>query len=155
MRDIKDLCARIEDELSKIAAFYMKYIGFDLTGKGLGIDLSDEISGKLSFNVGKVEVQDYKVIFSIDNRVPVTYRCMQVQELIQKHLSGSGFRFENPNATESIHIPKDSFLSNFQDSLSVDYCVNILCPNSCHNHCLLPILSPLSKEVLSCIFHYL
>ena len=100
----------LQNELSRIAAFYMKYIGFDLTGKGLGIDLSDEISGKLSFNVGKVEVQDYKVIFSIDNRVPVTYRCMQVQELIQKHLSGSGFRFENPNATESIHIPKDSFL---------------------------------------------
>ena len=99
-----------ENELARIATFYMEHIGFDLTGKGLGIDLTDEISGRLSFNVGKVEVCDHKVIFSIDNRVPVTYRCAQVQELIQKQLIGSGFRFENPYATESIHVPEDSFL---------------------------------------------
>ena len=68
------------------------------------------ISGRLSFNVGKVEVCDHKVIFSIDNRVPVTYQCAQVQELIQKQLIGSGFRFENPYATESIHVSEDSFL---------------------------------------------
>ena len=99
-----------ENELARIATFYMEHIGFDLTGKGLGIDLTDEISGRLSFNVGKVEVCDHKVIFSIDNRVPVTYQCAQVQELIQKQLIGSGFRFENPYATESIHVPEDSFL---------------------------------------------
>ena len=81
-----------ENELARIATFYMEHIGFDLTGKGLGIDLTDEISGRLSFNVGKVEVCDHKVIFSIDNRVPVTYWCAQVQELIQKQLIGSGFR---------------------------------------------------------------
>ena len=63
-----------ENELARIATFYMEHIGFDLTGKGLGIDLTDEISGRLSFNVG------------------------------------SGFRFENPYATESIHVPEDSFL---------------------------------------------
>ena len=100
----------LENELARIATFYMEHIGFDLTGKGLGIDLTDEISGRLSFNVGKVEVCDHKVIFSIDNRVPVTYQCAQVQELIQKQLIGSGFRFENPYATESIHVPEDSFL---------------------------------------------
>lgn len=99
-----------ENELARIATFYMEHIGFDLTGKGLGIDLTDEISGRLSFNVGKVEVCDHKVIFSIDNRVPVTYQCAQVQELIQKQLIGSGFRFENPYATESIHVSEDSFL---------------------------------------------
>ena len=48
----------LEGELSEIARWYMKNIGFDLQGKGLGIDLSDEISGALSFNVGKVEVID-------------------------------------------------------------------------------------------------
>ena len=42
-----------ENELARIATFYMEHIGFDLTGKGLGIDLTDEISGRLSFNVGK------------------------------------------------------------------------------------------------------
>lgn len=65
----------------------MEHIGFDLTGKGLGIDLTDEISGRLSFNVGKVEVCDHKVIFSIDNRVPVTYRCAQFRSSFRNSLS--------------------------------------------------------------------
>ena len=100
----------LENELGEIARFYMEHIGFDLSGKSLGIDLSDEISGGLTFNVGKVETENHKVIFSIDNRVPVTYKCIQVQEIIEQHLSGSRFRFENLYATESIHVPEDSFL---------------------------------------------
>ena len=88
----------------------MKNIGFDLQGKGLGIDLSDEISGALSFNVGKVEVIDGKLILSIDNRVPVTYKCKEVQDLLEKNLEESRFRFENPQITEAIYVPKDSFL---------------------------------------------
>lgn len=100
----------LEGELSEIAWWYMKNIGFDLQGKGLGIDLSDEISGALSFNVGKVEVIDGKLILSIDNRVPVTYKCKEVQDLLEKNLEGSRFRFENPQITEAIYVPKDSFL---------------------------------------------
>lgn len=99
-----------EGELLEIARWYMKYIGFDLQGKGLGIDLSDEISGTLSFNVGKAEVLDRKLILSIDNRVPVTYKCKEVQDLLEKNLEGSRFRFENPQITEAIYVPKDSFL---------------------------------------------
>lgn len=100
----------LEGELLEIARWYMKYIGFDLQGKGLGIDLSDEISGTLSFNVGKAEVLDGKLILSIDNRVPVTYKCKEVQDLLEKNLEGSRFQFENPQITEAIYVPKDSFL---------------------------------------------
>lgn len=100
----------LEGELLEIARWYMKYIGFDLQGKGLGIDLSDELSGTLSFNVGKAEVLDGKLILSIDNRVPVTYKCKEVQDLLEKNLEGSRFRFENPQITEAIYVPKDSFL---------------------------------------------
>ena len=100
----------LEGELSEIARWYMKNIGFDLQGKSLGIDLSDEISGALSFNVGKVEVIDGKLILSIDNRVPVTYKCKEVQDLLEKNLEESRFRFENPQITEAIYVPKDSFL---------------------------------------------
>lgn len=100
----------LEGELLEIARWYMKYIGFDLQGKGLGIDLSDEISGTLSFNVGKAEVLDGKLILSIDNRVPVSYKCKEVQDLLEKNLEGSRFRFENPQITEAIYVPKDSFL---------------------------------------------
>lgn len=97
-------------ELGEIAQFYMEKIGSDLQGRKLGVDLEDEVSGKLSFNVGKVEVADQKLIFSVDNRVPVSYPCKEAQERVEKGIAGTRFRFEHPDITESIYTPKDSFL---------------------------------------------
>lgn len=97
-------------ELGEIAEFYMEHIGFNLCGEHIGVGLSDEVSGKLSFNVGKAEVVDGKLILSIDNRVPVSYKCKEAQELIEKNLEGTRFRFENPDIIEAIYVPKDSFL---------------------------------------------
>lgn len=98
------------NELGDIADFYMEHIGFCLHGERIGAGLEDEVSGRLSFNVGKAEVTDGKLIFSIDNRVPVTYKCGDAQKRIEEKLAGSRFRFENPYITEAIYIPKDSFL---------------------------------------------
>lgn len=97
-------------ELGEIAEFYMERIGFNLCGEHIGAGFEDEISGKLSFNVGKVEVTDGKLILSIDNRVPVSYKCKEAQDSIVKNLEGTRFRFENPSITEGIYIPKESFL---------------------------------------------
>lgn len=108
MHILSDL--ELEGELGEIAGWYMENIGYDLTGSKLGIDLSDDVSGTLSFNVGKVEVKDKQLIFSIDNRVPVTYKCAEVQHLLEQRLEGTRFQFENPQITEAIYIPKDNFL---------------------------------------------
>lgn len=108
MKAVQDL--QLENELGEIADFYMERIGFNLFGENIGVGLEDEVSGKLSFNVGKVEVTDGKLIFSIDNRVPVSYKCKEAQKLIVKNLEGTRFSFENPQITEGIYIPKDSFL---------------------------------------------
>lgn len=108
MKAVQDL--HLGNELGEIAEFYMDRIGFNLCGENIGAGLEDKVSGKLSFNVGKVEVADGKLIFSIDNRVPVTYKCAEAQKLIEENLEGTRFRFENPYITEAIYIPKDSFL---------------------------------------------
>ncbi len=108
MKAVQDLA--LGSELSDIADFYMEKIGFNLYGENIGIGLEDEVSGRLSFNVGKVETTDGKILFSIDNRVPVSYKCEEAQKLVEKELEGTRFRFENPQATESIYVPKDSFL---------------------------------------------
>lgn len=108
MRAVHDL--KPGGELADIADFYMEKIGNNLYGENIGVGLEDEVSGRLSFNVGKVETVDGKVVFSIDNRVPVTYKCEEAQKCVEKALEGTRFRFENPNITESIYVPKDSFL---------------------------------------------
>ncbi len=98
------------NELGDIAEFYMEKIGRNLYGEKLGAALEDEVSGRLSFNVGKAEVSEGKFILSIDSRVPVTYQCEEAGERVKKGLEGTRFRFENPQITESIYVPKDSFL---------------------------------------------
>lgn len=108
MKAVSDL--QLSNELGEIASFYMEHIGFNLFGEHMGVGLEDEVSGKLSFNVGKVEVADGKLIFSIDNRVPVSYPCKEAQERIEKTLEGTRFYFANPDIIEAIYVPKDSFL---------------------------------------------
>lgn len=108
MKAVDDL--KLESELGEIAGFYMEKIGLNLYGDNIGAGLEDEVSGKLSFNVGKVEVKDGKLILSVDNRVPVTYKCVEAQKSIEKCLENTRFTLENPQITESIYIPKDSFL---------------------------------------------
>ncbi|MGL6200524.1 MAG: dipeptidase PepV [Lachnospiraceae bacterium] len=100
----------IQNEIKDIADFYMEKIGTNLYGENIGVGLEDEVSGRLSFNVGKVEVLDGKLIFSIDNRVPVTYKCKDVQNRIENTLAKTRFKLESPHVTESIYIAKDSFL---------------------------------------------
>lgn len=108
MKAVTDL--GLNNELSDIAKFYMERIGFNLNGDNIGLGIEDEVSGKLSFNVGKIEVTDNKLILSIDNRVPVTFKCTEAQKMIESNLEGSKFRFENPQIIEAIYVPKDSFL---------------------------------------------
>lgn len=98
------------DELGRIASFYMDKIGQNLHGEKIGAALEDEHSGKLTFNVGMVEAEDGRLVFSVDNRVPVTHTCMEAVDGVKKELVGSGFTLENPGITESIYIDKDSFL---------------------------------------------
>ncbi|MCI9216610.1 dipeptidase PepV [Lachnospiraceae bacterium 42-17] len=108
MKAVSDL--KPGNDLGNIAEFYMEKIGRNLYGEKLGVALEDEVSGRLSFNVGKAEVLDGKFILSIDNRVPVTYKCQEARKCVEKGLEGTRFRFENPQITESIYVPKDSFL---------------------------------------------
>lgn len=97
-------------ELARIASFYMDAIGADLYGANIGAAAEDEVSGKLSFNVGKMEVKDGRFILSIDNRVPVTCSCSEVVQRVKEHLEDSGFTLEHPDIIESIYVEKDSFL---------------------------------------------
>ena len=81
-----------------------------LSGQHIGAGFSDNESGSLTFNVGKVTVRDHRLILSIDNRVPVTYSCHDVTLAVQKTIAKTPFSLEHEYATDSILIPRDSFL---------------------------------------------
>ena len=67
MREVGDATANC-----RLANFYNKYIGFDIHGERLGVDLEDKESGRLTLNVGKITMDEEKVTLYLDIRHPVT-----------------------------------------------------------------------------------
>ncbi len=55
------------------AKFYMDKIGWTLDGSKFGAGLCDEASGKLTFSVGKIAIENDRVVMKVDIRYPVTF----------------------------------------------------------------------------------
>lgn len=55
------------------ARFYMEKIGWCLDGSRFGIGLHDESSGHLTFSVGKIAMENGRVVMKVDIRYPVTF----------------------------------------------------------------------------------
>ncbi len=66
----------------------------------------DEDSGKLKFNVGKIDIKDIEQI-SIDVRVPVTVSKEEVVNKIKDVASRYGLEYRELDWLGSIYIPKD------------------------------------------------
>ncbi len=61
----------------------------DPTGKNIGLDLTDEISGDLTHNLGTARTENGKVVFELDVRHPVTYRKEQITAILTEKLTGA------------------------------------------------------------------
>lgn len=70
---ITKLMEQAAEKNCPFAKFYMDKIGWSLDGSKFGVDLCDEASGGLTFSVGKIDMEDGKVVMKVDIRCPVTY----------------------------------------------------------------------------------
>ena len=78
-------------------------------GSGLGLALSDDVSGNLTLNVGKVESTAEDLTFSLDVRYPVSYTERQVLDALQSAL-GENATVAVQGRHLPLHVPKDSEL---------------------------------------------
>ncbi|MBP9510170.1 MAG: Sapep family Mn(2+)-dependent dipeptidase [Fusobacteriaceae bacterium] len=97
----------------------LKNIGIDFVTSEIGNDpyaekiygvLEDEVSGKLKFNVGKVDIDNEKTKLFIDVRIPVT---VSKEEIVKKSkLIGEkyGMVYEERDFLRSLYVPLDHFL---------------------------------------------
>ncbi|MDR3601193.1 MAG: dipeptidase PepV [Desulfosporosinus sp.] len=90
--------------------FILKYPGTGFYGEGLGIALSDEPSGKLSLNLGILELTSDRVRFVIDIRYPVTYQRDDVLLPIEKIAQREQFIIKTLTHQAAHHVPIDSAL---------------------------------------------
>ncbi len=76
-------------------------------GDGIGVDVFDQESGRLTQNVGKIELVDGELCLYTNIRYPVTKNAEQIVEIIKEKWSGevNALRDQKP-----LYLPKDHFL---------------------------------------------
>lgn len=85
-------------------------LGMDTRGQGLGIDLSDEVSGNLTLNLGVIDVNESFGNAIIDIRFPVTYSKEEIMDRINERLEDLGIKAEVLHSQKPLYVAKDHFL---------------------------------------------
>lgn len=90
--------------------FFNKYINIQYDGTDLGISCEDE-SGKLTLNVGKIELNNHVLKIGMNLRVPIKTKLTDIEKIIQKQLSAYGnIKLFITVKKEPLYVPKDSYL---------------------------------------------
>lgn len=83
------------NDLGEFVSFCNKYIGHETDGKSFGVNLQDEASGKLSFNVGTLNFNGEKLVMTLNLRYPVTFKVEDMLNPLKKTLEGTNIEIEN------------------------------------------------------------
>jgi len=88
----------------------MRNLVLETTGKSLGIELEDEISGKLSLNWGTIQADEKEVSLKINYRYPVTRSYEDCAPILEKAFAEAGFSKLDERHKASLYVPEDSEL---------------------------------------------
>lgn len=90
--------------------FLNEKIGMDTYGTGLGIALSDDISGKLSLNLGTLCADEKELSLAINYRYPVTKKYEECAPILEKAFIQAGFSKTTERHKSSLYVPEESEL---------------------------------------------
>ncbi len=83
-------------------------VGMDYTGKGLGVDGSDAISGPLTMNLGVLRVTEDSAMAMLDIRHPVLMDGGMIQRIIGLRVKEAGITVEVMEHKAPLHVPAES-----------------------------------------------
>ncbi|WP_125152482.1 dipeptidase PepV [Clostridium rectalis] len=96
-----------DSDIYKFIEFFNQYVGFECDGKSFGVALSDEESGKLSFNIGTIEMNEEKINLGLNLRYPVTYTFEDVLNPLKETLKNTGIEIDNMSHQKPLYFSKD------------------------------------------------
>jgi len=82
------------NDVSEFVDFLNKNIGMETHGESFGVCLEDENSGKLSFNVGVVDMDKNSATLILNLRYPVTNKLEDMMNPFNNKINGTGIRVE-------------------------------------------------------------
>ena len=94
---------------SKAIDFIAQEIGEDPNATRIFGDCADEPSGKLKFNVGKIELGEVEQI-SIDSRIPVTVSKEEIVAKLSAAAARYGLEYKEFDWLAPIYLPLDHFM---------------------------------------------
>ena len=101
----------LDDHASKYFQFVQNYFGKDSRGKELGISYSDDITGELTINVGKLSYsKESGGKLGLNMRYPVTTNLEEVKFILQRLVTDKGFTIENFDDSKPHHVDENDFL---------------------------------------------
>ncbi len=85
-------------------------IGLDYTGKGLGVDGADAISGPLTMNLGILRIENGRAEAVIDIRHPVLMHHEMIAKIIGMRVREAGVAVEVVGYKAPLHVPAESWI---------------------------------------------
>lgn len=110
---LMDFLGRIDmvnDDASDFIEFYNSRIGFDFHGERIGCGLADDVSGKLIFNVGMVDIDKEAARLTVNIRYPVTLDEDTVYDGMMPFLDMYQLGVVKLNHQGPIYVPEDDKL---------------------------------------------
>lgn len=92
------------DDVSNYVKFFAEKVGMEVDGKSFGVYLEDEPSGKLSFNLGQINVTKERGLTVLNLRYPVTKTLDDMMTPLCKTLEGTGIMMENLKHQEPLYF---------------------------------------------------
>ncbi|MEH7886052.1 dipeptidase PepV [Bacillus sp. JJ1609] len=101
----------LDGNSGKFFQFVSKYLGKDSRGKELGIAYTDEITGDLTINVGKLSYSSENGgRAGLNMRYPVTTKLEKTKEILNGLLETEGITIENFSNSNPHHVDENDFL---------------------------------------------
>ncbi|MCC5911183.1 MAG: dipeptidase PepV [Clostridiaceae bacterium] len=99
-----------ENITSPILEFISKEVEEDVYCRNIFGNYYDDVSGKLTFNVAKIRIDDKKQEVFVDVRLPVTKQKQEVLDILTKGLSPYNISLEELDSLPALYVPEDHYL---------------------------------------------
>ncbi len=104
----KILCNAFGEKAGKMMHFIAESIGRETDGASLGLKVSDDVSGSLSLNLGRIIYSTEQHRLAIDIRYPVKLSLAEMDANYRKMAEAFDLTYEVTEAAEPHYVPKDS-----------------------------------------------
>lgn len=96
------------NDMSSLIEFLNKNIGLETHGESFGVCLEDENSGKMSFNVGVVNMDENSFTMTLNLRYPVTSKLEDMMNPFNSRIEGTGIKVEKFEHQAPLYFSPDS-----------------------------------------------